>query len=258
MSSPPHLSIVIPVYNEEGIVRQACQDLMARLDERGWDYEVLVTENGSRDRTVEILSALAAERPRLRFIHSDEPNYGLALRRGILAARGELVLTDEIDLCDVRFYDRALAVLDAGAADMVVGSKRAPGSLDHRPAFRRVATAVHNTLLRVALGFRGTDTHGVKAFVRERIAPTAGRCVVDKDVFASELVLRATLEGKRVVEIPTSLEEKRPPSIGLLKRVPNVLRQVARLVWVLRVQSPPERETPGPRASGDTKKAAGS
>jgi glycosyltransferase involved in cell wall biosynthesis len=258
MPSPPHLSIVIPVHNEEGIVRQACQELMARLDERGWDYEVLLTENGSRDRTVEILRSLAAERPRLRFIHSDEPNYGLALRRGILEARGEYVLTDEIDLCDVGFYDRALAVLDARAADMVVGSKRAPGSRDHRPAFRRVATAVHSTLLRVALGFRGTDTHGVKAFVRERIAPTAERCVVDKDVFASELVLRAALEGKRVVEIPVSLEEKRPPSIGLLKRVPNVLRQVAKLVWVLRVQSPPEREAPGTRPSGDTKKAAGS
>jgi glycosyltransferase involved in cell wall biosynthesis len=258
MPTAPHLSIVIPVYNEEVIVRRACEELMARLDERGWDYEVLVTENGSRDRTVEILRALAAEKPRLRFIHSDEPNYGLALRRGILDAHGEYVLADEIDLCDVRFYDRALAVLDAGGADMVVGSKRAPGSHDHRPAFRRVATAMHNTLLRLALGFRGTDTHGVKAFVRERIAPTAERCVVDKDVFASELVLRAALEGKRVVEIPISLEEKRPPSIGLLKRVPNVLLQVAKLVWVLRVQAPPEREAPGSGASGDTKKAAGS
>jgi glycosyltransferase involved in cell wall biosynthesis len=242
MAATPKLSVVIPVYNEEAIVREACQELMARLDERGWDYEVLVTENGSKDRTVELLRGLAAERPRLRFISSGEPNYGLALRRGILEARGEYVVADEIDLCDVRFYDRALAVLDAGAADMVVGSKRAPGSQDHRPAYRRLATAVHNTLLRVALGFQGTDTHGVKAFVRERLAPTAARCVVDKDVFASELVLRASLEGKRVVEIPIALEEKRPPSIALLKRVPNVLKQVGRLVWVLRVHSPPQRE----------------
>ena len=98
-----------------------------------------------------------------------------------------------------------------------------------------------DALLRMALGFHGTDTHGVKAFSREAIAPVAGRCVVDRDVFASELVLRAGLEGKRVVEIPVQLHEKRPPSVGLLRRVPNVLRQVARLFWVLRVSDPARR-----------------
>ena len=255
----PELSVVIPVYDEEGIVRQACQDLMSQLDERGWDYELILSENGSKDRTVEILRSLAAERPRLRFIHSDEPNYGLALRRGILDAKGRYVVADEIDLCDLSFYDRALPVLEAEGADMVVGSKRAPGSKDHRPAYRRIATALHNTLLRLVLGFRGTDTHGVKAFVRERIAPTAERCVVDRDVFASELVLRAVLEGKRVVEIPMALAERRPPSIALFKRVPNVLRQVTRLFWVLRVRAPPGPEHAGEGRGGrGTRKASGS
>ena len=258
MATSPKLSVVIPVYDEEEIVRDACVELMARLDERGWDYEIVVTENGSKDRTLAILGQLSAERPRLRFIHSDEPNYGLALRRGILAARGDYVIADEIDLCDVRFYDRALGVLDAGTADMVVGSKRAPGSRDSRPIYRRLATMVHNTLLRVALGFQGTDTHGVKAFLREQIAPIAERCVVDKDVFASELVLRATLEGKRVVEIPVTLAEKRPPSIALFKRVPNVLRQVARLFWVLRIQSPARRQGPGRADDGSARRASGS
>jgi glycosyltransferase involved in cell wall biosynthesis len=250
--APPRLSVVIPVYDEESIVREACLDLMARLDERGWDYEIVVSENGSRDRTVEILRELAAAYPRLRFLHSGEANYGLALRRGILDARGTHVVADEIDLCDVAFYDRALAVLDAGGADMVVGSKRAPGSRDNRPAYRRLATMVHNTLLRVVLGFQGTDTHGVKAFLRERIAPTAARCVVDRDVFASELVLRAGLEGKRVVEIPIQLAEKRPPSIALFKRIPNVLRQVGKLFWVLRVKAPPRVERADGPGDGDT------
>ena len=238
MPPAPELSVVIPVFNEEGIVASACRELMAALDARGWDYELVLSENGSRDRTAAILEELSREHPRLRHLHSPEPNYGLALRRGILAARGRLVVADEIDLCDPGFYDRALPVLARGEADMVVGSKRAPGSVDRRPAFRRFATWVHNTVLRIALGFRGTDTHGVKAFRREAVAPVAERCVVDRDVFASELVLRAGLEGKRVVEIPIELREKRAPSIGLLRRVPNVLRQVARLFWVLRVTDP--------------------
>jgi len=245
----PDLSIVIPVYNEERIVASACRELMAALDERGLDYELVLTENGSRDRTVPILEELARAHPRLRHLHSPEPNYGLALRRGILEARGRWVVADEIDLCDPGFYDRALPLLEGGEADMVVGSKRAPGSVDGRPVFRRVATWIHNTVLRLLLGFRGTDTHGVKAFSRERIAPVASRCVVDRDVFASELVLRAGLEGKRVVEIPIELHEKRAPSIGLLRRVPNVLRQVLRLFWVLRVSAPVRPDPCGPTSA---------
>jgi glycosyltransferase involved in cell wall biosynthesis len=237
----PQITVVVPVFDEEGIVASACRELMAALDQRGWDYELLLSENGSRDRTAEILEGLARVHPRLRFIRSSAPNYGLALKRGIAEARGRWVVADEIDLCDPTFYDRALPLLERGEADMVVGSKRARGSVDARPAFRRVATWVHNTLLRFTLGFHGTDTHGVKAFSREAIAPVASRCVVDRDVFASELVLRAGLEGKRVVEIPIELHEKRPPSIGLLRRVPNVLRQVGRLFWVLRVSDPVRR-----------------
>jgi len=88
----------------------------------------------------------------------------------------------------------------------------------------------------VLLGFQGTDTHGLKAFRRQRLLEVVRSCVVDRDVFASELVIRAWRGGYRVLEIPIQLEEKRQPSINLFKRVPNVLRNVARLVWVIRVR----------------------
>jgi hypothetical protein len=154
----------------------------------------------------------------------------------MLEARGELVFCDEIDLCDLGFYDKALGLLADPGLDMVVGSKAARGAVDRRPLIRRVATRVHNGLLRLLLGFQGTDTHGLKAFRRERLVPVARACVVDRDVFASEFVVRAWRGGFRVLEIPIQLEEKRQPSINLLRRVPNVLRQVAKLVWVIRVQ----------------------
>jgi hypothetical protein len=63
---------------------------------------------------------------------------------------------------------------------------------------------------------------------------TAGRCVVDKDVFASEFVIRAERERHPVIEIPVRVVEKRRPSINLFKRVPNVLRNLGRLTLVLR------------------------
>lgn len=232
----PHLSIVIPVYNEESIVEQAAGELTQGLDARGWSYEIIFAENGSRDRTQEILGAMCSRNPRLSWFHSERPNYGVALKAGIQRARGELVVCDEIDLCDLSFYDEALPPLERREADLIVGSKAARGASDRRPMVRRVATRLHNGLLRVTLGFKGTDTHGLKAFRRERLEPVIERCVVDMDVFASEFVVRAWREGLAVREIPIQLQEKRQPSIHLFRRVPNVLKNVARLVYVIRVR----------------------
>ncbi len=232
----PHLTVVIPVYNEESIIASAAEELRQGLDARGVDYEVIFAENGSRDATPRLLEEMCAKNPRLRWFHSERPNYGSALKAGILQARGTYVVCDEIDLCDLSFYDAALPKLERGEADMVVGSKAAKGASDQRPLVRRAATRVHNGLLKVALGFQGTDTHGLKAFRREALLPVIQKCVVDMDVFASEFVIRAWREGLKVVEIPIQLQEKRQPSIHLFKRVPNVLKNVGKLFYVIRIR----------------------
>jgi glycosyltransferase involved in cell wall biosynthesis len=229
------ISIVIPVYNEAKIVREAAAELCRKLDELRWEYELILSENGSRDGTLQILEALPAQLPRTRWLHEDDANYGRALKIGILQARGEVVICDEIDLCDVEFYQRALPILEQGA-DMVVGSKAMKGANDGRPLVRRLATRTITLLLRVATGFRGTDTHGLKAFKRERLVDVARACVVDRDLFASEFVIRAQRMGRDVREIPIALHEKRPPSTHLLRRVPRVLKGLFKLGWTIRVR----------------------
>jgi glycosyltransferase involved in cell wall biosynthesis len=234
--SAPEISIIIPVYNEEGILHSAVVDLRERLAPLGWSYEIILAENGSRDGTVAIAEALEKKYPEVRHISVAEPNYGKALRLGILAARGELILADEIDLCDTDFHQRAIASLRAGQADLVIGSKLIGGAEDERPFFRHAASLLYTGMLRILLGFRGTDTHGLKGFRRDLLLPVAESCLVEKDVFASEFVIRAYREALRVVEIPTRVLEKRPPTINLLKRVPNVLRSIAKLTWAIRVR----------------------
>jgi glycosyltransferase involved in cell wall biosynthesis len=231
---PVHVSIVIPIYNEEGILRGSVLELQEKLARFGWKYELLLCENGSRDRTVEIGKELEIEHPEVRLLHAGQPNYGLAMKMGILEARGEYVITDEIDLLDTEFYARAMALLERSDTEMVVGSKAMVGSNDQRPLFRRVATRVYNGLLRVTCHFDGTDTHGLKAFRREALLETARRCQLDRDVFASEFVIRAHRSGKKVIEIPFAVREKRPPSINLTKRVPHVVKSVARLAISVR------------------------
>lgn len=228
-------SVVIPVFNEERILADAVRRLHGRMQRLGCPFEILLAENGSRDRTAAIAEELARELEGVRLLRTPAANYGRALRAGIEAARGDVVVCDEIDLGDVEFYARALPLVDSGA-DLVIGSKRHPGSTDRRPLLRRLGTAVVNGLLRLALDFRGTDTHGLKVMRRSRLLPLVRACRVEHDLFASELVIRAARAGLDVRELPLALAEVRPPSIRLWRRVPRVLCDLGRLVYVIRVR----------------------
>lgn len=236
----PRISIVIPIYNEQAILHAAVVDLRERLKPFGWTYEIILAENGSKDRTVAIAEELAAkysdEGSQVKLMSLGEPNYGKAMKQGILLARGEIVICDEIDLCDADFHRSAVDILDTGEADLVIGSKLVAGSEDDRPMLRHVASQVYSGMLRVVLGFRGTDTHGLKAFRRVALIDTVRACLIDKDVFASELVIRADRGGVKTREIPVRVIEKRPPSINLFKRVPNVLKSVAKLTYAIRIR----------------------
>ncbi len=234
----PRISFVIPVYNEEGILHAAVVDLRERLSPLSWSYEVILAENGSRDRTVAIAEELSAKYPEVRTLSVGEPNYGKAMKTGILESRGEFVICEEIDLCDTDFHQRAIRLLEAGGVDMVIGSKLIAGAQDDRPW----ASHAYTNLLRVSLGFRGTDTHGLKAFRRSALIDIAADCLVDRDVFASEFVIRAYRAKIPIDEIPVRVVEKRPPSINLWKRVPNVLKNLIKLSWAIRLGTePPSR-----------------
>jgi glycosyltransferase involved in cell wall biosynthesis len=101
----PKVTIVIPIYNEEGILRTSVVDLVDRLAQLGFSYELVLAENGSRDGTVEVCKELHERFPQVHHFSVGQPgqgNYGKALRQGILDARGEYVFCDEIDLLRAR------------------------------------------------------------------------------------------------------------------------------------------------------------
>jgi glycosyltransferase involved in cell wall biosynthesis len=232
----PEFSIIIPVYNEDKILVESAESLLDRTRAVGGSFELIFAENGSSDRTLNLLTDLHENHPEIRYLSCGEPNYGLALRKGILMADGDFVICDEIDLCDAEFHSTALGILRKGDADLVIGSKLAKGAKDERPFFRHLATIIINLLLRIMVGFKGTDTHGLKAFRRDRLIPVVNACRVDKDLFASEFVIRAERMGRKTIEIPVTIQEKRKPSINLFKRVPNVLKNLFRLFYIIRIK----------------------
>ena len=95
-------------------------------------------------------------------------------------------------------------------------------------------------MLRVALDFRGTDTHGLKAFHRATLLPVIEACVIDRDLFASELVIRAGREGAaRAGRSPCACTRSGRRPINLARRVPHVMRGLAKLTYVIRFGGKP-------------------
>ena len=84
--TPYEMTVVIPVYNEEGLLSTAINDLIPRLAEIPLTTEVIISQNGSKDKTPQIAAELAAKYDNVRVLNTDEPNYCLALRRGSKAA----------------------------------------------------------------------------------------------------------------------------------------------------------------------------
>ena len=223
----PDISILIPIYNEEEILEESVRDIIGGADPLGIPYELVLCENGSKDRTVEIGERLCGEFPQLRLLRCPVPDYGEALILGIREARGSHIVCFEIDFYDVHFVEMAHVLLKK--YDAVIGSKRAVGARDRRPFIRRFITWGFNTFLRILFGFTGTDTHGIKAFRAEPVRPLVEACQTRRDIFTTELVIRIERTGLWRCELPLEIEEKRPAPINIMRRVPSTLKNL----WTL-------------------------
>ena len=226
-SVKPDVSILIPIYNEEEILEESVRDIIQGADPLGISYELVLCENGSKDRTVEIGERLCEELPQLRLLRCPLPDYGEALIMGIREARGTNIVCFEIDFYDVPFIEMAHVLLKK--YDAVIGSKRAVGSRDRRPFIRRFITWGFNTFLRIFFGFTGTDTHGIKAFRAEPVRPLVEACRTRRDIFTTELVIRIERAGLWRCEVPLEIEERRPAPINIMRRVPSTLKNL----WTL-------------------------
>lgn len=229
----PLITIIIPVHNEAGFIRPALAEIRGQLDAVASRYRIILVENGSADDTRAEALAEAASDSRLQVASNEAADYGLAIRTGMEAApdEGWLVLFD-IDYYSGAFVRRVVQL--HGEADAVIASKRAPGSQDNRPWIRRLATRVFNLALRTVVGSRLSDTHGIKAIRAPVARALLPEVRLNKDLFDTELMLRAERAGYRIEEVPVVVEELREARSSLLRRVPRTLRGLVTLRRTLR------------------------
>ena len=219
----------MPAHNEQGYLEPAVKAVVAGLSDRGADFEVIIAENGSVDATPEEAARLADSFHPVRVISVGSADYGRALREGFLESAGDIVVNFDVDLVDLGFLDRAVALMQDGDVAVVVGSKRSPGADDRRNPARRLVTAGFSTLLQAGFGLKISDTHGLKAMRRSSLVGLVESCRFGKDIFDTELVLRAERAGLTVLEVPVAVADTRPPRSSIARRIPRTLAGLAHL-----------------------------
>jgi len=229
----------MPAHDEEDWLATAVGDVATGLRSRGRPFEIVVVENGSTDGTARVAEGLAAEMPEVRALSLPTADYGRALREGFLAAKGDVVGIFDVDYYDLDFLDRALAVAGReGGPAIVVASKRGAGAVDTRVWSRRLVTSVFALVLRTGFGLGVSDTHGMKVLRREPLVELARACRFGTDLFDTELVLRAERAGLEAVELPVTVQERRPSRSSIIRRIPRTLAGLVRLrvfLWRERV-----------------------
>jgi glycosyltransferase involved in cell wall biosynthesis len=225
-------SVVVPVHNEGPLLADAIARMVTELRRIERPFEIVVCENGSTDDTAAILRDVADLYPEVVIEQLAVGDYGLALKHSIGAARRDAVVIYNIDFWSAPFARTALEQLQT--CDLVLGSKVMGGAADARPLIRRLITRLFNMFLRHAFGFRGTDTHGMKALRRRPVLPLVGACVTNGWVFDTELVLRIERAGLRIREVPVDTREiRQPPLSAIVRRFPPVLLALVKLARAL-------------------------
>ncbi|MGB9673322.1 MAG: dolichyl-phosphate beta-glucosyltransferase [Anaerolineales bacterium] len=204
MPEKPYLSIIIPAHNEEHRLPTTIAQLFHFLTKQSYPAEVIVVENGSSDRTLELAQSLSQEYAQLRVIHEERAGKGLAVRQGMLAARGKYRFMCDVDFSMPidqinRFFPPQLT-----DADIAIASREAKGAKRfHEPPLRHTIGRVFNLLIRLFALPEFHDTQcGFKCFTEQAAQFLFERQSLAGWTFDVEILYMARQAGFRIVEVP--------------------------------------------------------
>lgn len=230
------ISVVLPAYNEEANVPRTVANVVEALAGLFDDYEIIVVDDGSRDRTAEVALALGDANPRLRLVrHEVNKGYGAALYTGFRSARKDLVfMTDSDAQFDVREIRRLLPLLDG--ADLAIGYRDPRRDPWHRLLYARG----WNMLITLLFGYIARDVDCAFKLFRRQILD-------DFDVqsrgatFSTEFLVRAKRTGHRIREVGVTHLPRRAgkPTGGRLDVVIRAFKELIRFRW--RLATEPKR-----------------
>ena len=216
LSGQPILSVIVPVHNEEEILESQTLRLIAYIPQLTRDFEVLLIENGSIDKTLSILRKMRKQFSFIRVRRIEKADYSTAVIEGIKAARGKYSIVTGIDYVDLTVLSRCLDALKH--SDIVICSKNK--GVDGRPLSSRLVNQCYNKLVRLFFALRYSDIEGYHGYQTKRIQALVADVETKKHLCNLWILAKAREAGLRVDEVPLIVFERRKSKFMRMTRVP--------------------------------------
>jgi glycosyltransferase involved in cell wall biosynthesis len=228
-------SIVIPAYNEASRLGSTLDRILTYVTSQHWDAEVIVVNDGSRDRTADLVREYTQRYPFLRLIQNPgNRGKGYSVRNGMLNATGDAVLFSDADLSSpIEEAPKLFRAIEDGA-DIAIGSRwlKPDTQTKRQSLLRQFYGRAYNVALRVLLGLRQKDTQcGFKAFTRlaaQRIFPQQQ---IERWGFDPEILYLARRYRFRVTEVPVVWAHVEGTRISPLRDGLRMFGEVLRIRW---------------------------
>ncbi len=251
-SSRPFLSVVVPAYNEEARLVTTLEKIASYVDASGLDAEVLVVDDGSKDRTADLAAAALAGRRGRVVRNIENRGKGYSVRHGVKEAKGRFVLVSDADLSTpIEEYGKLAALMRDRDLDVVIGSRALPDSdvQVRQGRLRQAMGRTFNRIIRAFTGLRFSDTQcGFKLMDRERVMPVIEKMVVDGFAFDVELLFLCSRFSLSVVDAPVVWRNAAGSKVSLLGDPVAMILDVLRVRWRFRrgLYNPDTGATGGP------------
>ena len=238
MLARPHLSVVIPAYNEQDRLPASLERIDTYLRKHGIAGEILVVDDGSGDRTAELAEEFLKERNGRVISLAENRGKGAAVRRGVLESLGRWVLMTDADLsAPIEEHLKLAATARDDDADIVIASRGLKESqIEVRQAWvRQTMGQTFNVLMRGMTGLPFHDSQcGFKLMDRKRVLPLFEKMVIDRFAFDIELLFLAVRYGLSVREIPVIWRNEPDSRVNIFVDPISMLWDVARVRWRFR------------------------
>jgi glycosyltransferase involved in cell wall biosynthesis len=227
------LSFVVPAYNEEESIETALGTLDEVVKDRRLPYEIVVVDDGSRDKTLSRAIKYASRNGHVKVLsYTQNEGKGYAVRTGFMQTKGDVVVFADSDMdIDLSTVSKYVDALEHG--DIVVATKWHPDSRVDMPLIRRILSHGFNVLVRTLTGANLKDTQvGLKVMKKSAFTNIFPRLCVKRYAFDVELLAVANLYGLRIVQLPTQLRIR---GAFRLKEIFKMFQDLLGIAYRLRV-----------------------
>ena len=225
-------SLVIPMYNEKSIIADTAKTLSDYMSEHFEDYEILFSNDGSKDGCDEIVRSLNLPHVRVTGYPVNQGK-GCAVRTAVLEAEGDIVMFTDADLAygtDViaRVAEKFAENPDA---DVVIGSRNLnKDGYEGYTLLRKIASKTYIKVLCIAGGFKLSDSQcGCKAFRGEAAKKIFSRCEVNGFAFDFEAILWSQRYGCKIAEMPVKIINHRESTVNVMRDSVKMIKDLFKM-----------------------------